>query len=252
MVRDQQRFLDIVGDEQHGSQALFGLDHLFEQLLHRQPGLRVQRRERLVHQQHLALGHQQPGQCGARLHATRHLVRVQVAGIAQPDAGQVMHHLGLDLVGAVWATQAMAVAAGESDVVEHRQPGQQRRALEHETAVWPGLSHVSAVDHHAAGGRMGESGDHVEDRRLAAAGGSDHRRRLSGLDAQRHLVEREPARIVAAEGFGCADQLDLCAHDLCARFLPAHRPTQCSSRRSTARNSKSMVTPTNPINATPT
>ena len=70
--------------------------------------------------------------------------------------------------------------AGEAhrqlDVGLHGEPREQRRLLEHERR--------RAVDVDAAGGRLVEAGDEVEDRRLAAAGGPDEADELAGVDVE--------------------------------------------------------------------
>ena len=49
--------------------------------------------------------------------------------------------------------------------------------------------HVLAVEHDAAGGRLVEAGEHAQQRRLAAAGGTEQREELALVDDQRQIVD---------------------------------------------------------------
>jgi hypothetical protein len=64
---------------------------------------------------------------------------------------------------------------GQSYVVVHREPGQQRVVLEHDGAVRPGLVHLTAFEEHIALSGLGETGDDAEQRGLAAPGMTDDR-----------------------------------------------------------------------------
>ena len=76
-------------------------------------------------------------------------------------------------------------AHGKFDVLCDGQPREQRRLLEHHR--------YAPVDLDGAGARRFESGDEVEDRRLAAPGGADQADELASLDVQ---VE-EPSAVTA-------------------------------------------------------
>ena len=65
-VGEQQRLVDVVGDEQ--DRHFLGLPDRHQQLLHLQPGLGVQGAEWLVHQHHLRLA----GQGARQLHTLTH------------------------------------------------------------------------------------------------------------------------------------------------------------------------------------
>ena len=82
-VGDRQRLGLVVGDE-HGGDAELELDpaDLLAQL---HPHLGVQRRERLVEQQHLRRDRQRPGQRHPLLLAAGELVRVPVAAVGEAD-----------------------------------------------------------------------------------------------------------------------------------------------------------------------
>ena len=81
MVGQQHRFGNIVGDEQDG-RAGVARQHL-QVVLHHHPGLRVERAERLVHQDHVGAIHQRAGDRAALLHAAG-----QLAGKILLEAGE--------------------------------------------------------------------------------------------------------------------------------------------------------------------
>src|SRR5262245_1661784 len=81
---------------------------------------------------------------------------------------------------------ARDAAAGEIDVVEHRQAGEQRRNLvgaaqaAADTFVWWKMSYVLAKEANGTRGRRKVAGDAVEQRRLAGAVGAEHGAALAG------------------------------------------------------------------------
>src|SRR3546814_1715902 len=101
-------------------------------LLELAPGLLVDRRERLVHQQHLGVDGEGAGKADALAHAARQLVRVGLLETLEADLADVAlrHRLALGAGGA-------AQLEAEGDVAQHRRPGHQREVLEHEGALWP-------------------------------------------------------------------------------------------------------------------
>ena len=75
-IGEKHRFLNAVGHEQHGFLALFpDAQELQIELVARH---RVERAERLVHQQQLRIGHQGAAQRNALLHAAGKLVRIHL------------------------------------------------------------------------------------------------------------------------------------------------------------------------------
>src|SRR6202012_1869765 len=82
-VGEQQRLVDVMGDEQNGH--LLGLPYRRQQLLHLEPGLRVQGAKWLVHQHHSWLAGQGPRQLNALAHAPRQLAGQVIQVGAQPD-----------------------------------------------------------------------------------------------------------------------------------------------------------------------
>ena len=102
-------------------------------LLELAPGLLVDGRERLVHQQHVGVDRQRPGEADALAHAAGELVRVAVLEAGEADLAQM---LARDLL-ALGPWHAAQLEA-EGGVAQGGGPGQQREVLEHEGALRPG------------------------------------------------------------------------------------------------------------------
>ena len=92
--------------------------------------LLVDRRERLVEQQHVGIDRQRPGQADALAHAARELVRIFVLEAGEADLGDVVAGDLLAL-----GLRHAAQLEPEGDVAQHRRPGHQREILEHEGAL---------------------------------------------------------------------------------------------------------------------
>ena len=75
-------------------------------------------------------------------------------------------------------------ARAEGDVVAHRQPGKQRRFLEHHGAVRARAGAARRAVESAAAGRLLEARDDVEQRGLAAARGPEQRDELAVADRE--------------------------------------------------------------------
>ena len=89
-VAEQDRLVDRMGDEHHGL-ALVGPLHQRQQfLLQDFAGLRIERRERLVHQQDRRVHRQRPHQPDALLHAAGELIGIVLLEARQPDEIEIM------------------------------------------------------------------------------------------------------------------------------------------------------------------
>ena len=122
-VGQQHRLVDAVGDEQHR------LARRQPQLLEVDPqllaGQRVERAERLVHQQERRVVDQRAHDRGALLHAARELVRVAVLELGEADRREQLAGAG-QMVGRGQAAQLDL----HQHVAEHRPPVEQDRLLE--------------------------------------------------------------------------------------------------------------------------
>ena len=83
-VGQRDRLFQVVGDEQH--RLAVGAPQIEQQIAHDLPRLRVERAERLVHQQDLRIADQHLRQPDALALAARQHVRIAVAEAAEPDA----------------------------------------------------------------------------------------------------------------------------------------------------------------------
>jgi hypothetical protein len=112
-----------VGDEQHGL-AVAG-PQLEQQVAHDLPGLRIERAERLVHQQDLRVADQHLGEADALPLSARELM-----GIAVPEGGKAdALEPGLRALQRLRAGGACNLQA-DGDVVARRLPGHHRVLLE--------------------------------------------------------------------------------------------------------------------------
>ena len=153
--------------------------------LHDLAGLRVERGERLVHQQDFRIDGERAGEIDALAHAAGELARVIVLEAFEPDELEQLH--GALAVGS--ADRAGDFAADDG-VGEHRAPRQQAVVLEHKAAVGAGLAHGAAVEQHFAGRRVFEAGDDAQERGLAAAARPDHGNEFAALDVEIDAAQR--------------------------------------------------------------
>jgi hypothetical protein len=102
----------------------------------------------------------------------------------------------------------------ELDILDRGPPWQQPIALEHDrhlaakgVKVREG---ITTADAHRAAGRLGQPCDHVEDRRLAAAGLAQDRQHLAGANIEVDIVNRAVRRVAArlAEDLGDVIEVD--------------------------------------------
>ena len=183
-VGQRDRLLEIVGDEHH--RLAVGAPQVEQQVAHDLPGLRVERAERLVHQQDLRIADQHLGEADALALAAGQHVRIALAERAEPDAGRASPARAR-------APRARGVPGGlqpDRDVLQRGLPGKQRLGLEQVAGlpVEPGERRAENVD--APGRRRKQAGGDVEQRRLAAAGRPDDGDELAVGDVERGALDR--------------------------------------------------------------
>ena len=166
-VGEHHRLTDAVRHKQRGLGVL--LPQIEQQLVHLVAGDRVERAERLVHQQQLGVIDQRPADRDALAHPARQLVRLFVGEAMQPDAIEQRVRRVVVVV-----DRALQDADREQHVVERALPRQQGRILEHDADAGARTGHRSAVDDDAAGGHRLKASDHHQQRALAAAGGTEN------------------------------------------------------------------------------
>ncbi len=198
MVAEPQRLVQIVGDEHDRlAQVALQADQL---VLHVTPDQRIQRAERLVHQQDLRVGAERSRQTDPLLHAARELVRPHALVALQPD--------DVDPPGGVFQPFLLRHASDPQavrDVLDHIAVREQSEALEHH--AHPGapqlrdlagvhVHDVGAVDQHLTRGRIDQPVHAAHERRFATAGQPHHDGGLRSLDAQVHVVQ--PDRVAGS------------------------------------------------------
>ena len=192
-VRHRQRLLLVVRDveERDADIALQRGEVALEVLAQ----LGVERAEWLVEQEHLRLQHERPGQGHALLLAAGELRRPP---LLQPAEADEVDHLA-DPSAALRLVERRAVACAVTpppqpvgDVVLDVEVGEEGIRLEHRVdrpAVRRHGDQVLAVEQDLTTRRLLEAGDHPQRRGLAAAGRSEQREELAGLDAQLDVVD---------------------------------------------------------------
>src|SRR5450830_883260 len=189
LAHDQQavgqgdRFDQIVGDEERG--LFLFVEHLGQILLQDHLGLRIQCRERLVHQQYLRINRQRAGQRSALAHAAGQLV-----GIVFFKALEVA--LGQQLIG-------HALALGGADAVDFQTerdvgadvaPWHEQVFLQHEGDVANRLGDALAADDDFTGGRQVQTRAHIQQRALAATGRADDGNHFTAANRQVDVGDR--------------------------------------------------------------
>src|SRR5215469_1104617 len=233
VIAKEHRLFDLMGDEDHGS-ARGGSDAQ-ELVLHRLPGQRIKRRERLVHQQDRGRDRERAREVDALAHSAGELVRIVALKAGQAD--ELDHRLrpraGLRLA------DALQLEA-EAHIAQHIAPRIERVLLEHEAAVGAGRGDDVTADENAAACRLGEPLQHPQQGGLAAARRADDDEEFPWRDVEIDVLQRE-------EPLAAARELD--AEILDRDRLRVHAQSTCkvlrqrSTRRSTSPAAKVRPTP---------
>ena len=182
-VADDQSLLDGVGDEQQ--REVHVAPQLQQLFLHLAAGQRIQRGERLVHQQDLRLHGQRAGDRHAGLHAAGEGVRVGIREAAQADLVDVQQRpcLGLGPGDGARGQQR------KHHVLLDRLPRQQLvELLEHHDAVGARAVDALAGQAHFALLGVQEAGRCLEQRGFAAARWAEEDESVTRIDGETHLV----------------------------------------------------------------
>ena len=168
-ITQPDRLADVVGDEQDGEST--GGPEPLQLVVEDVAGHGVERAEWLVHQQDLGALGKGARDGGPLLHAARQLVRTLVT-----PALELNHVQQLVRAGVAFAARHSGQPQGKVDVLGDREPRKERRLLEEECDPPSGFdrSELSLV----------EAGKDVEERALAAAGGTDQTDEFALFDAE--------------------------------------------------------------------
>ena len=174
------RLLQVVRHEEHGRAG--GGDDGEHLILQGLAGHRIQRAERLVHQQHGGVLCQAAGDLQTLLHAAGQLVREALLLALQPYLGQQF----ADPVGALGFRHTERFER-ERDIAEGVAPRQQGLAiiLEHDRHVLARLGHGLALVGDSAAGGFHQPGDQAQRGGFAAARGANHAEEFALAD--RHV-----------------------------------------------------------------
>ena len=168
---------------------------------HRCAQVGVERRQRLVEQQHVRLDHECARQRDALLHPARQLRGQVMARIAElhelQRIGDAARH---------FRRRHAACAQPECDVLEHRQVREQRVILEQQTKialVRRRIGQVASGHGQRAGQAVGlhEPGDEAQQRGLAAAALAEHGQKFTGTDRQRQIFQHRACAVAHAQVF---------------------------------------------------
>jgi hypothetical protein len=163
----------------------------------------VERGEGLVHAEQLGTADERARDPDALLHAARELLRVRLLGAREADLLDRVR----DAVARVLLRQRTAVQA-DADVLLDRQPREEREVLEDDGRARVNAAQRDAVLLDRAGGRLDQADQDPQQRRLAAAGGTEDGDRLSLAHGEVDVREDHPLVAgVVAVGLRDADRL---------------------------------------------
>ena len=191
-VGQRHRLLLGMGDVDEGHRQL-GLP-LLELGPHPDAQERIERRQRLVEQQHLGLGDQRPGQ--------RHALLLPAGELAGPAVRERAERHPVEQLAGARVALGLGDAAhlqAEGDVVERVEMGKQRVALEHHRRAALGRGQagdVPAAEDDVALVDALVAGDHAQRAGLAAAGRPEQAAVAAGGDLQVDAIDRRRVAVV--------------------------------------------------------
>src|SRR6185369_1475123 len=186
---EENRLLDIMGDEQHG--LLLAFPDAEQHFLHQHTGLIIQRPERFVEQQDLGVVGKRTRNRRALLHAAGELLWPVVFEAGQADPlDESIRDLAAIRLG------YPALAQAERDVFAHGEPWEQRVRLKHHPAIRAGSRDFLPVQDDVAAGRPIEPGDDPQQRGFSAAGWAEDGDEVVVADAESGWLQR-PRRCAA-------------------------------------------------------
>ena len=149
-------------------------------------GQHVERRERLVHQQQVGMHHQRPRKADALAHAAGQFLGIGVLEAVETDQidRRQRARAALDAVDA-------ERLQSEFDVLQNRQPGKQRKRLEHHGDAVRRSRDGLAAAFGVARGCRDQAGDDAQQRRLARAGAAEQADDLAGMQRQIDVFEHQ-------------------------------------------------------------
>src|SRR3954454_9738279 len=181
-VSERDRFLEVVGDEQHC--LAIGAPQVEQQVADDLPRLRVERPEWLVHQQDPRIPDQYLREADALSLSPREHVRVAGAECSQADGGQP----GLRALKRLGARRTLDLQP-DGDVVDRSLPGKQRVGLKQVAGVAIEAGQRRVEDFDRARGRFHQASGDVEQGRFSAPGRPDDGDELAMIDPEPGLFD---------------------------------------------------------------
>ena len=181
----------------HENHSQLGLGPDIEQLLLQYFACQcIQRAKRFIHQQHFAVVGKSACNRDTLLHATRQLIRKMLRKLTQAhhveEVIRNLFELGL---------RQAALLGAESDVLAHRQPGEQAVVLKHHAAVWAWFLNGGVVHARHTGRDWFKPTHDAQQGGFSAARGSDQADKFTFLNLQVDVLERMDGATVEAEHF---------------------------------------------------
>ena len=184
-IRHRQRLVLVVGNEDRG--RLDVLQQAAQLDLHLLAQLAIERRQRLVEQQHVGLDRDRARQRHALLLAARQCGDASATEMTELDQRQRPLHCAIDL-----RLRRAAHLQAEGDVARDGEMRKQRVALEHDADIAPVRRHMSDVapgKRDRASVRRREAGDGAQQGGLAAAGWAEQGDQLAAPDREIDAIE---------------------------------------------------------------
>ena len=186
MIGDAHGLVLVMGDIHEGDTDLV-MDQR-ELQAHPLAQLEIQRRQRLVQQQHLRLEHQRPGNRGALALPAGKLARLLVGMRLHLNQRQHLLDLRIDL-----RLGAMADLQPEGDVLPHRHVGEKRIILKYGidfANIRRLVGDVHSVQQNPPAVRTFKAGQHPQQRGLATAARTQNREDFTSIDCQGDVIDR--------------------------------------------------------------
>src|ERR1022692_622746 len=197
--------------------------------------LRVQRGQRLVHEQDFGLDRHQARQRNALAHAAGELVRILRLRSAETDELDAASH-ALFAPRTVELPARGSVQQPELDIAANGLPGKQRVVLEHHAAFGSGLYDRAAIDGHRSAARQLQPGENVENGGLSASRRTDNHQELAARHVQREVLHPDRGRRgrdIEALGDMSEAHLDRLIHGA-AQGITSRMPTRNNRSSSSA------------------
>ena len=208
-MREGRGVLEVVGDENRGQSE--GVEELPQLGANAGPRVGVERRERLVEEQHRGIAPEGAGERDALALAARELAHASAGEMADPEA--IEERLRRQPPGA----RRSGRSRGRRGAGRARTPGTGSRpggAPGRRRCGGSVSSNTSSPIATSPTARSEQTGDHAQNRRLACARGADERQRLAELDGQvggrdeaaKGMSEPDPERHLVSELDGQEDE----------------------------------------------